>query len=873
MNNLQGMGASQFAPSLKSERRIFQYIQEGRLDSDVLAIVLPDSAPLEYEGALWDYKRTFPNVVGKNFPSVDPPDDKAIAELMKDVVAFHNSYGGYILAGVGEGINDPIVGCRNIAGFAFKVDKLNEKLRSYTKTEITCRFCKIRLPVAAQELEIGLLHIPRRPDGAPVVQFSKGAPEIKGKQAFKKGDVFARIDDQCVPAKADPRVIPFLCSERSLDQTKKSLQRSTENNLPPRDPNLLRFVGRSDYLSALWGWLIEKNSPLKVLTALGGTGKTSIAYEFCTQIVQNKPSTIEKVIWLSAKRQTYSAIRGQNLAASRVDFFDIRSFFAALCIEVGAVDSDVDDCETAPDFAELAHDHLQELPCLVVIDDIDTLPLEEQSELFSQVQALSGRTFASGTRFLITSRLEFGGASQRVKVDGFPRDEFGDYVALLVEETGIEINSSLTDQLWKASLGSPIFAASIFRLSRLGTSISNAVRDWKGAAGEEVRRFAFERELGQLSDAECRTLFALITLGETTQVELAHILEIDQQKLLQHLSRIREYHMFAANDAALLGAKLTVPAPILLMSDIIKARVNDPKRIEKECARARNRGNRSDSTVSFLIAQIVAEWREEEFDAALAIARAAVKHNSKSSDLPCMLGRCLLQVYPPQPKEADKWFKKALENGCTRIELAQYWIEAKRLLSDWVGISEVAEKVPSSDIRGPAAFTVALAEANLGSQAAARPDPEKAAYRFRRSMFEIQRAISEGRADDSLPEMREIARESAKRYVAIVNRQSEQAGDKLNVFNAVSDVFECHISESTMLLLGAKSLQTWANDVFRRPSFDQKAADILSQKLDRLDQILSHIEDADYRRDTLVYNLGNIYAELADDYNGYLSGA
>lgn len=857
----------EFAPNISIERRLLEFVKAERVDEAVLDVLLPKGRPLDYETALWDYKTKLPNTLGKIVDGADDPDDTAVSELVKDVVSFYNSYGGYILGGVGEFDNDPIKGCPNSKLFAFRIEKLNEKVASYVRTTIKCRAHKFNIDVDGQTRCVNLILVPRRPANTPVARFVKGAPEGK-KQSFQKGDVFARVDDRCVAARVEKAVIPFVCSGREIEDASAAAL-PVDNNLPPRDPNLVRFVGRTEYLDELWWWMVDRTMPLKVLTALGGTGKTSIAYEFCGQVAQNKPSWLEKVVWLSAKRQTYSAIQGKTYSATRVDFYDINSFWCALSDELGCSEGEILNCESQAELIELAFEALSELPCIIVVDDIDTLALEQQSELFSQIQMLSGRVFEGGSRFLITSRLEFGGLNQKIKVAGFPLDEFNDYVKILEEETGIGLSTSLQEALWKASLGSPIFAASMFRLARLGTPMSAAIKAWKGRDGEDVRRFAFAREIDQLSDAECRTLYALITLGETMQLELAQVLEIDQFELTKHLSRIREYHLFAANDASLKGAKLVVPGPILMMSDIVKQRINDPKRIEKECARARNQNPRDDNSVAFVIGQIIAFWKEDDFDSALELARAAFKRNPKSSDLPCMLGRCLLKIDPPKAREADKAFRAAFENGCTRIELAPLWIDARRQLDDWVGISEIAGMLPRSDIRGSAALTVALAEANLGMQAASRSDTGQSIRRFKQAMIGVQLAIQEGRADDSLPSLREIARESARRYVTTTHSVCERAGDKISVFNATMDAFGCHISEASILLLGATSLHEWARDVFGRKSFDASAAEILDTRITDLDEMIQHVEDAPFDRHNLAATLRRISLRLKEDLHAY----
>src|SRR4051812_42790894 len=70
--------------------KMFRYVEGGALGSEVLDALLPPDGPLEFETELWDYKRSLPTSASRN--SGDSDDYKRhMAELVKDVVAFHNS--------------------------------------------------------------------------------------------------------------------------------------------------------------------------------------------------------------------------------------------------------------------------------------------------------------------------------------------------------------------------------------------------------------------------------------------------------------------------------------------------------------------------------------------------------------------------------------------------------------------------------------------------------------------------------------------------------------------------------------------------------------------------------------------------------------
>ena len=663
----------------------------------------------------------------------------------------------------------------------------------------------------------------------------------------------------CMPLTDDASLLQLLCSDRALG----ARPRSIEHNLPPRDPNLISFVGRGEYLFKLWDWLIDKHSAVKTLTALGGTGKTAIAYEFCQQFLEDAPSWATKLVWLSAKQRAFSAILGKYEEMTRTDFSSPVDFLEALARECGAIDADIAEAEhDQGELLDLVYDGLKTFPSLVVVDDIDTLRAEEQNNLFSVIQQLAGRLHETGCRFLFTSRLELGADTQRIPVKGFEEREFTEYAKMVANVRSIQLNDAFIQQLYSASKGSPIFLSSIVRLASLGMNINEAVKKWKGKDGEEVRRFAFDRELRELTDSQTRTLFALCSLGVTTHLELKQVLEADEQLLNNDLARLREFHLYASGGDPRTGAKLEVPEPILLMRDLLEERVQNPKRLAQECARLRSRSPRVDDKVAFAISTVVALWKENDYEAAELAARSAVKDNKKSGDLYCVLGQCQLKVKPPRFEEADKLFAEAHRLKSSRVELLPTRLETKAMLSDWMGIVDAVSKAKPEEVRSHVAFHNARALAELGAQAIERGDAAKAIERFRQAMKAASQSIGQGRAGERLADLREVCRASAHNYVAVVDAQSSRPGDRLDVFNAVSDAFECHVTESRLVTLGVDALGTWANDAVSRAGTDGDPLGILERRLNRLEEMKLHMEQHEQQRFELVEYLERAYGRL-----------
>ena len=520
--------------ALRRERRLFHLVGEGEMGDTVLEELLPRGRPHKYESRLWDYKRKLPSSLSdRKRTDRDVKQHKLdMAEVVKDAVAFYNSFGGYLVAGVE---NDPTPSTPGYDDY-FSCEDLNQKIEGATGRSIECKFSTLKIRIAGNEVPIGLLFIPRRPDNELPTQFKKNAPENeKGKRAYKVDDIYFRTRDQCRPARLETE-LHFLydAAQRVLDRDVSTIPvRKVEENLPQRDPYLIEFVGREGYLTALWYWLLDDFSPVRLLTGVGGVGKTSIAFRFAEQLVAHPPPSVEKIIWLAAKKETYAAIQGQFVPTTRVDFSDSMSMLRAVLLEIGYNESDFDEDTTRQEFTKMLIEGFLEFPSLVVIDDVDSLEPNEQNNLFADVMTICNRARSGDkvTRFLLTSRLKLpAGESQIIQVEGMPLDEFCRFVNMTAKALAIDfelnVSTKLARRFRNAAQGSPIFATSILLLAKYGETIPKAIDQFSGKDGEEVRRFAFAREIEALSDSEVRMLFATSLLGQTTQLELSQVLNI-----------------------------------------------------------------------------------------------------------------------------------------------------------------------------------------------------------------------------------------------------------------------------------------------------------------------------------------------------------
>src|ERR1700733_15107487 len=350
------------------KRRVSGLIHKGAFGLDVVSELLPSGQPHLFEKSMWDYKEELPVPPPNPPPSQTETHNVKMSQVVKDVVAFYNSLGGYLIAGVKD---NP----REVVGFSGQFDcgDLGKRIKGATQHDVDCHYSVVEVEFSDKKYSLGVLQIPQRPDSIVPAQFRKDAPpNTFSKQAFKRDDFYLRDGDQSRPAET-PEDFYYLCSpgRRTVIGATPILTNILENNLGPRDPSFVRFVGRESYLELLWKWLCDRYSPVKLLAGMGGLGKTTIAREFVEDVTRAAPMGLQKVVWLSAKQQFYAAVLDKFVPASRVDFTDLETLLKSLLLELGHSENSVEADVTRESLMDQTVETLQLFPSLVIIDDVD----------------------------------------------------------------------------------------------------------------------------------------------------------------------------------------------------------------------------------------------------------------------------------------------------------------------------------------------------------------------------------------------------------------------------------------------------------------------------------------------------------------------
>jgi tetratricopeptide (TPR) repeat protein len=676
--------------------KITEYIASVAVDERVVNCLLRNDVFVPKECELWDYKE-----------AADQNNKLALAKTIKQIVAFHNSFGGYLLYGVKESEDNRLFVPVGVDVTQFDVEQLRSNLGNYTGKNIDITLLPVDVDIDGIKFTFEILHIPKRTDSAPV-SFVKDGPQISGRHnpIFSEGNIFYRDGDKVVLSGGSQEEWIFLVGSRinpmatttSIPNLPLASEEYLENNLPDRSFICPHFIGRDALLNRLWSWLADDLSRTKLLAGDGGKGKTSIAYTFASAVCRNKPSGYELVVWLTAKKQQFIGINNEYVQMPETHFIDATSMLKELCQCLTAKHDEVATLEQHG-LRRLLKSCLELHPALVILDDLDSLSIEQQKSVMEIAYQMSG----TPSKILMTSRKNYLSPDAAIPIPGFSEDEYPQYVKSLSERLALNIpTASQVARLWKASDGSPLFTESIFRLIRNGVPIDKAINDWRNQAGDIVRQAALKREIDALSNESRRVLFILARMGSASNAELRQISGLLDGQVVDCIEELTQQFLVSAPNIIQSVPRFSISSNTSnLVLEHAKELVKDHKSLEDKVRKISNTNAslaasiKRDGAVGIVINQAMALLKDNRYEDAIKTTDAGLQSHKGNGDLLLLKGRCM-KSYGDVGKRDDLirdariWFRKAYEAGCRKEMLYSYWYDCEMSSTNPGGALEVA---------------------------------------------------------------------------------------------------------------------------------------------------------------------------------------
>jgi hypothetical protein len=636
------------------------------------------------EGPLHDYKQTYP------FSS----SDSYFGGIVRLICAFHNSFGGIILFGIHD--KERTAGRNKV-----RVDSeiINRKLRESLSSSVEVSTFDIETPSG----QVQILSIPPRPAMVPPVYPIKNFGDVKS------GTVYLRRGAEVLGATGAD--IPFLYGERSavfsdIDTSDTSVPAS----LPPSPATIQEFVGRFYAIERLATWVQKSRDPRLFLWGQGGSGKSTIAYEFASiaadsgrRLKNRYGMYLDRVLYISGKSIFLNPHTGKIESVNSSDFESADDVFRSI-LNLSAWDTPEKIKSYSHEACLNALEELFEIETqFIVIDDIDTLTTSNKDAGMEELFSILSRA-KSGTKVLYTQRgFPSFAANAAVEVPSLNDGEMSHFVKLCCEKFKVvEPNSDEYSRIAGDSEGRPLAIETIIGMRRISPDYQEAFRRWKENSGEP-RRYLFSREYQQLGkDDRARHVLAVLAImdGPQSFEVLRDILQFSPEQLADALSESRDMFLRVGKGASGSGDSYAIGAATRLFITETSSQLDRYASIE---ARVKHFRTKSKTTPAAFIPLINRAAR----NLSAGNVSEAIKLLDKDElppafrehpEVKALLGQAYSKLSPPNVMEARKCFEAAYTLGHRYYGMYIAWLDLERENKTEIvnGIS-ICNKVLGSD--------------------------------------------------------------------------------------------------------------------------------------------------------------------------------
>lgn len=507
-----------------------------------------------------------------------------------------------------------------------------------------------------------------------------------------------------------------------------------------------RFVGRGDELMQLRAWLRHPHRNRWMLVGDGGKGKTAIAYEFAREVIEAAPLGLCAAFWLSAKRRKYEI--GQIVDISIPDFTDLSDCLNRILLDYGhhdAVDLPLDSRREQVMFL------LQELPCLLVVDDLDSV--DEKNE--DVVEFLTLEAPQTRSKVLLTSRRKFAGmGSTLTPVLGLPSTDSLSFVDLYWVDAGLDASALSQEQrirIVETCEGSPLYMGDLLRLCaaavRKGQSnVDQVIDDWASKDGETVRQYALQREMDMLTAPARRVLEILAVASRPmTSTELARISAQSEHMVASAIEELRQLYLLSAPSLDEDTPRFAVEGNLALL---VQTEIQGgPREVQIKNAIAAVEGKDVSESEALQIRDLARQARlllnANRVADAERLLVTALMQTPENRHLLAMLGMCYVAWRPRRNADARGQFSRAAELGYSDRGMYLAWSRIEGEIGNWKRAVEAAEKglvVRPNDpmlLRASAQARMSLAKQHLRALSG-----DKAEEEYSIADEELERAIN-----------------------------------------------------------------------------------------------------------------------------------
>jgi DNA polymerase III delta prime subunit len=615
------------------------------------------------EGLYIDFKESAPQKFSDSYG----------AAIVKLAMAFHNTYGGLIVFGVS---NDKfeVVGL----DLGFDIEAFNRCFFDFTNTRVEGIFREYLIETCGKSIQV--LLVPKRSMKPPVIL-------TRPLGRYEQGSLFIRVMHEARKATTEDYSTLFSSRRNDFDSQDLLIAPPAHRSLPPSPATLKDFVGRQTLMKRLWEWFIFGDQPRLYLYGPGGSGKSTMAFEFARTIADEARNLlfsdgqfIDYVIYISGKETELNVFTGSPQVYELRDFTDARSQLRKILFHTGIVSYDdtsiLADIEVDAKLDEL----FSQFSGLIVIDDIDTLSRQQldtaEDSLFLKIARASKRT-----RVIYTLRYcppyALGSA---IEVPGLDfESELGDFIMSCCRQFDLPLPSPQDyPQINQKTSGLPLLIETIVGLRRDCGTYSNALRLFDQKGGDEARKYLYQREYDRLDNrGRSRQILAALFLIDApiTFSTLAGIVpSFSEEQVRDAVSETSTIFLTTAeNESGETIYQLSPPCVRIVRSNSEK--LDYYETVKRAVQQFQRNPSRITSEEKSILDRMTLLIRSKAFDGVVSYSDEIPNQHPirVHPEFLSLLGQAYSRIWQPNYTRARECFQAAAKNGYWDIYMLRQW--------------------------------------------------------------------------------------------------------------------------------------------------------------------------------------------------------
>ena len=300
----------------------------------------------------------------------------------------------------------------------------------------------------------------------------------------------------------------------------------------------IELIGRKDEMARLYEFWNSEFERAICITGRGGVGKTALAYSFVNELLNRPCKAGEKpqpelVLSLTAKNNW---IEGQVESPAEQRFNSLRRILDAFIELCGGDTSPERDLEELRDEAlALARD----MPCLIMLDNLETIPDEELEQIGTLVRRLP-----APSKVILTDR-ERRAFGERLNLGGLDSAAAIELVRALIAKDEVKIPGTQDRAIRIVSEklnGVPLYLQFFANLLVDGYTASEALQKLRGRGMLWLLEFSFASSVDNLSNDARELLYYLARVPDPVTRSDLHKVVADSERLDDAVRRLRSVH-------------------------------------------------------------------------------------------------------------------------------------------------------------------------------------------------------------------------------------------------------------------------------------------------------------------------------------------